>query len=134
MFEPTPIFKQLMDFMPLPTFRRCVAKHQGNFRTRTFSCLDQFLCMAFAQITQRKNLRDIEICLRSQSKKLYHMGIRGKVSRSTLAEANEKRDWPIYADFAQNLIGTARELYKEDSFLEELNETVYWTGQVKCTI
>jgi len=87
--------------------------------------IDQFLCMAFAQLTHRESLRDIEICLRSQNKKLYHMGIRGRVSRSTLAEANEKRDWRIYAEFAQNLIGTARELYREDSFLEELNETVY---------
>jgi hypothetical protein len=125
MFAGRLIFKQVMDFMPLPTFRRCVAKYQGDFRVKTFSCLDQFLCMAFAQITHRESLRDIEICLRSQNKKLYHMGIRGKISKSTLAEANEKRDWQIYADFAQNLIGTARELYREDSFLEELNETVY---------
>ena len=125
MFAGRLIFKQVMDFMPLPTFRRCVSKYQGDFRVRTFSCLDQFLCMAFAQITHRESLRDIEICLRSQNKKLYHMGIRGRVSRSTLAEANEKRDWRIYAEFAQSLIGTARELYREDSFLEELNETVY---------
>jgi hypothetical protein len=114
-----------MDFMPLPTFRRCVSKYQGDFKVRTFSCLDQFLCMAFAQITHRESLRDIEICLRSQNKKLYHMGIRGRVSRSTLAEANENRDWGIYAEFAQSLIATARELYKKDSFLEDLNETVY---------
>jgi hypothetical protein len=125
MFAGRLIFKQFMDFMPLPTFRRCVAKYQGDFRVRTFSCLDQFLCMAFAQFTHRESLRDIEICLRSQNKKLYHMGIRGKVSRSTLAEANENRDWRIYAEFAQSLIGTARDLYREDSFLEELNETVY---------
>jgi hypothetical protein len=125
MFAGRLIFKQVMDFMPLPTFRRCVAKYQGDFRVRTFSCLDQFLCMAFAQFTHRESLRDIEICLRSQNKKLYHMGIRGKVSRSTLAEANENRDWRIYAEFAQSLIGTARDLYREDSFLEELNETVY---------
>ena len=111
--------------MPLPIFRRCVSKYQGDFKVKTFSCFDQFLCMAFAQITHRESLRDIEICLRSQNKKLYHMGIRGRVSRSTLAEANEKRDWRIYAEFAQSLIGTARELYREDSFLEELNETVY---------
>jgi len=114
-----------MDFMPLPTFRSCVVKYRGDFRARTFSCLDQFLCMAFAQITHRESLRDIEICLRSQNKKLYHMGIRGKVSRSTLADANEKRDWRIYAEFAQNLIAIARDLYREDSFLEELDETVY---------
>lgn len=114
-----------MDLMPLPVFRRCVAKYKGDFNVKTFSCLDQFLCMAFAQITHRESLRDIEICLRSQNKKLYHMGIRGRVSKSTLAEANEKRDWRIYAEFAQSLIATARELYREDSFLEELDETVY---------
>jgi len=125
MFAGRLIFKQVMDLMPLPVFRRCVEKYKGDFNVKTFSCLDQFLCMAFAQITHRESLRDIEICLRSQKTKLYHMGIRGRVSRSTLAEANEKRDWRIYAEFAQSLIGTARELYKEDSFLEELNETVY---------
>lgn len=125
MFAGRLIFKQVMDYMPLPVFRRCVEKYKGDFNVKTFSCLDQFLCMAFAQITHRESLRDIEICLRSQNKKLYHMGIRGRVSRSTLAEANEKRDWRIYAEFAQSLIGTARELYREDSFLEELNETVY---------
>ena len=125
MFAGQLIFKQVMDFMPLPTFRSCVVKYRGDFRARTFSCLDQFLCMAFAQITHRESLRDIEICLRSQNKKLYHMGIRGKVSRSTLADANEKRDWRIYAEFAQNLIAIARDLYREDSFLEELDETVY---------
>jgi len=92
---------------------------------RRFSCLDQFLCMAFAQITYRESLRDIEVCLRSQSKKLYHMGIRGKVSRSTLADANEQRDWRIYAELAQTLIATARDLYSTDSFLGELEETVY---------
>ena len=125
MFAGRLIFKQVMDFMPLPTFRNCVVKYRGDFRARTFSCLDQFLCMAFAQITHRESLRDIEICLRSQNKKLYHMGIRGKVSRSTLADANEKRDWRIYAEFAQTLIAIARDLYQEDSFLEELDETVY---------
>lgn len=125
MFTGRLIFKQVMDFISLPVFRRCVEKYKGDFNVKTFSCLDQFLCMAFAQITQRESLRDIEICLRSQNKKLYHMGIRGRVSRSTLAEANEKRDWRIYAELAQSLIGTARGLYKEDSFLEELDETVY---------
>jgi hypothetical protein len=125
MFAGRLIFKQVMDFMPIPTFRRCVVEYRGDFRARTFSCLDQFLCMAFAQITHRESLRDIEICLRSQNKKLYHMGIRGKVSRSTLADANEKRDWRIYAEFAQTLIAIARDLYREDSFLEELDETVY---------
>jgi len=125
MFAGQLIFKQVMDYMPLPAFRRCVAKYNGDFKVRTFSCLDQFLCMAFAQITHRESLRDIEICLRSQNKKLYHIGIRGKVSKSTLADANEKRDWQIYAEFAQNLIATARNLYRDDSFLKELNETVY---------
>jgi len=125
MFAGRLIFKQVMDLMPLSTFRRCVAKYQGNYRVKTFSCLDQFLCMAFAQITFRESLRDIEVCLRSQNKKLYHMGIRGKVSRSTLADANENRDWRIYAELAQSLIATARDLYREDSFIEDLDETVY---------
>lgn len=125
MFAGRSIFNQVMDFMPLPTFRSCVAKYQGDFNVKTFSCLDQFLCMAFAQITYRESLRDIEVCLRSQKKKLYHMGIRGKVSRSTLADANEKRDWRIYAELAQSLIATARTLYQEDSFLNDLDETVY---------
>jgi IS4 transposase len=125
MFAGRLIFKQVMDFMPLATFRRCVAKYKGDFNVKTFSCLDQFLCMAFAQITHRESLRDIEICLRAQNKKLYHMGIRGRVSKSTLADANEKRDWRIYAELAQCLIATARELYREDSFLEELDETIY---------
>lgn len=125
MFAGQLIFKQVMEFMPLPTFRRCVAKYQGECRVRKFSCLDQFLCMAFAQITYRESLRDIEACLRSQQKKLYHMGIRGRVSKSTLADANEIRDWRIYAELAQHLIATARELYKEDSFSDDLDETVY---------
>jgi len=119
------IFSQIMDFMPLPTFRRCVAKYQGDFNIKKFSCLDQFLCMAFAQLTYRESLRDIEVCLRSQSKKLYHMGIRGNVARSTLAEANETRDWRIYAELAQHLIATARKLYSTDTFLGDLSETVY---------
>jgi len=114
-----------MDFMPLPTFRQCVAKYQGDFNIKKFSCLDQFLCMAFAQLTYRESLRDIEVCLRSQSKKLYHMGIRGNVARSTLAEANENRDWHIYAELAQNLIATARKLYSTETFLGDLTETVY---------
>ncbi len=119
------IFSQIMDFMPLPLFRRCVAKYHGDFKVRKFPCLDQFFCMAFAQITYRESLRDIEICLRSQASKLYHMGIRGKVSRSTLADANEQRDWRIYAELAQSLIATARRLYSTDTFLKELDETIY---------
>ncbi len=119
------IFSQVMDFMPLQIFRRCVAKYRGNFKIRKFTCLDQLLCMAFAQITYRESLRDIEVCLRSQNNKLYHMGIRGNICRSTLADANEKRDWRIYAELAQSLIETARALYSKDTFIEELDETVY---------
>ena len=119
------IFSQIMDFMPLQTFRCCVEKYRGNFKVRKFSCLDQFFCMAFAQITYRESLQDIEVCLRSQNKKLYHMGIRGEISRSTLADANEHRDWRIYAELAHSLIATARILYSKDSFIEELDETVY---------
>ena len=119
------IFSQIMDFMPLQTFRRCVGKYRGNFKVKKFSCLDQFLCMAFAQITYRESLRDIEVCLRSQNNKLYHMGIRGNVCRSTIADANEKRDWRIYAELAHSLIATARTLYSKDAFIEELDETIY---------
>jgi len=119
------IFSQIMDFMPLQTFRHCVGKYRGNFKVKTFSCLDQFLCMAFAQITYRESLRDIEVCLRSQNNKLYHMGIRGNVCRSTLADANKKRDWRIYAELAHSLIATARTLYSKDAFIEELDETIY---------
>ena len=119
------VFAQVMEFVPLSVFRRCVAKYQGNRKVRTFTCLDQFLCMAFAQITYRESLRDIEACLRSQSNKLYHMGIRGNVSRSTLADANEQRDWRIYAELAHTLIATARSLYSTEPFIEELDETVY---------
>ena len=119
------IFSQVMDFMPLPIFRRCVVRYQGDFKTRKFSCLDQFLCMAFAQLTYRESLRDIEVCLRSQNKKLYHMGICGNLSRSTLAEANEKRDWRIYAELAPTLIATARKLYNTETVLNESEETVY---------
>jgi len=119
------VFAQVMEFVPLSVFRRCVAKYQGNRKVRTFTCLDQFLCMAFAQITYRESLRDIEACLRSQSNKLYHMGIRGTVSRSTLADANEQRDWRIYAELAHTLIATARSLYSTEPFIEELDETVY---------
>jgi len=119
------IFSQLMDFIPLYEFRKCVDRYNGNYRTRTFTCWDQFLCMAFAQLTYRESLRDIEACLRAMKDRLYHMGIRGKVSRNTLAVANEKRDWRIYADFAQTLINEARQLYAGDSFGVELSETVY---------
>lgn len=101
------VFAQLMNFLPMHDFRKCVRRYHGNYRVRKFSCLDQYLCMAFAQLTYRESLRDIEACLRAVPQKLYHMGIRGKVARSTLADANEKRDWRIYADFAQVLIHIA---------------------------
>jgi hypothetical protein len=119
------VFTQVMDFMPLKTFQRCVARYQGNFSVKHFSCLDQFRIMAFAQLTYRESLRDIEACLRAQNNKLYHMGIRSKVSRSTLAEANEMRDWRIYADFAHHLIAIARKLYQKEPLAVELQNTVY---------
>lgn len=119
------LFAQLMAFLPRRDFDRCVRKYQGNYRTRRFSCLDQFLCMAFAQLTYRVSLRDIETCLRSLHAKLYHMGIRGRVARNTLAKANENRDWRIYADFAQILIAQARHLYARDTLAVTLKETVY---------
>jgi len=120
------VFAQLTEHLPLTTFRRCVARYRGEFKVKTFSCLDQFLCMAFAQLTFRESLREIEACLRAHTLKLYHMGIRSKkVSRSTLADANEARDWRIYANFAQSLIGMARRLYAQEPFGVDLNETVY---------
>ena len=119
------VFAQLMEFAPWHTFRRLVSKYRGDFNVRTFSCVDQFLAMAFAQLTYRESLRDIEACLRAQSSKLYHMGIRGRISRSALADANERRDWRIYAEFAQGLIRTARGLYARDSLSVDLAETVY---------
>jgi len=125
MFAGRLVFSQVMDFMPLPVFRRCVAKYQGDFKVRKFSCLDQYLCMVFAQITYRESLRDTVTCLRSQNNKLYHMGIRGNVRRSTIADANELRDWRIYAELAHALIATTRDLYSSETFLAELDETVY---------
>jgi hypothetical protein len=119
------VFTQVMDFMPLKTFQRCVARYQGNFSVKHFSWLDQFRIMAFAQLTYRESLRDIEACLRAQNNKLYHMDIRSKVSRSTLAEANEMRDWRIYADFAHHLITIARKLYQKEPLAVELQNTLY---------
>ena len=110
MFTGKLIFTQVMDFMPLHTFRRCVARYQGNNNVRSFTCFDQYLCMALAQLTYRESLRDIEACLRAQQQKLYHMGIRGTVARSNLADANELRDWRIYADLAHSMTSTARTL------------------------
>jgi hypothetical protein len=119
------VFAQMMEHLPLHTFRRCVARYQGEHKVKSFSCLDQYLCMAFAQLTYRESLRDIEACLRAQATKLYHLGIRGHVSRNTLANANATRDWRLYADFAQRLIGTARRLYANEPFGVDLAETVY---------
>jgi len=119
------IFSQLMDFLPLSEFRKCVERYHGNYKVKSFSCLDQYFCLAFAQLTYRESLRDIESCLRAVQSKLYHMGIRGEVSRSTLAYANETRDWRIFADFAQVLIKTARSLYANDDFGVELDQVAY---------
>jgi hypothetical protein len=119
------LFSQVMEFLPLHEFHKCVERYRGNWKVQQFSCLDQFLAMAFAQLTCRESLRDIEACLRAAKPKLYHMGIRGSVSRSTLAYANETRNWRIYADFAHVLIGIARDLYCDDPFRLELDQTVY---------
>lgn len=119
------IFSQITDYIPIKKFNRCVVRYNGNYKVRSFTCYDQFLCMAFAQSKYRESLRDIECCLRAVHEKLYHIGIRGKVSRSTLSDANENRDWQIYRDFAQILIQEARSLYVDDDFGLELDETVY---------
>jgi len=119
------VFSQLVDYLPTYQFQICVDRYQGDRYVKDFSCWDQFLCLAFAQLTYRESLRDIEACLRAQQPKLYHMGFRGLVSRNTLAHANERRDWRIYADFAQILIATARQMYRDEPFGVELKETVY---------
>lgn len=119
------VFAQLIDHLPDHEFRKCVQRYSGNHRVRTFSCWDQFLCMTFAQLTFRESLRDIVACLRSRERRLYHVGIRGTVSRSTLADANECRDWRIYADFAQVLIADARQLYVDEDLGVDLANTVY---------
>ena len=125
MYTGSLVFSQVMEHLPMHTFRRCVQRYHGNHKIQSFSCLDQFRCMAFAQLTYRESLRDIEACLRAQKNKLYHMGIRGGVSRNTLANANKTRDWRIYADFAQSLIQIARKLYSGDDIGAELDNTVY---------
>ena len=126
MHEGKLVFSQLMAHLPLSTFRRCVAAHRGEYKVQDFSCLDQFLAMAFAQLTYRESLRDIEVNLRAQSSRLYHMGFRCQtISRNTLANANATRPWQIYADFAQHLIGLARPLYANDPLGIELDATVY---------
>jgi hypothetical protein len=119
------VFSQLISFLPDREFRRCVERYQGDVRLRGFSCWDQYLAMAFAQLTYRESLRDIEACLRSMQGKLYHLGFRGKVARSTLADANESHDWRIFADFAQLLITIARPLYAHDPIGVELNQSLY---------
>jgi len=119
------VFSQIMDFLPLREFRKCVKRYRGNYKVQKFSCIDQFLCMAFAQLTYRESLRDTEVCLRAMQTKLYHMGIRSRISKSTLADANENRDWRIYGDFAQVLIHISRRLYIEEKFGVELDQTVY---------
>jgi len=119
------IFSQLMDFIPTYEFKQCVRRYNGNYKIKNFTCQQQFLCMAFAQLTYRESLRDIQACLRAANKKLYHMGIRSKVSRNTLAHANQIRDWRIYADFAQVLIREARKLYVNEAFGVQLEQTVY---------
>ncbi|PKN33945.1 MAG: IS4 family transposase [Deltaproteobacteria bacterium HGW-Deltaproteobacteria-19] len=119
------IFAQLMDFVPTYEFRKCVERYNGNYKVKSFTCWDQFLCMAFAQLTYRESLRDIQVCLRAAQSRLYHLGIRGKVSRNTLAHANQVRDARIFADFASLLIAKARTLYATDSFSIELDQAVY---------
>ena len=119
------VFAQLIDFVPIKKFRLCVKRYGGDHRVRNFTCWDQFLCMAFAQLTYRESLRDIEVCLRTKSKKLYHLGIRGTVARTTLARANDRRDWRIYHDFAMVLIEQARALYSQDPLSVRLKRAVY---------
>ena len=120
------IFSQLLDHLPLHTFRRCVARYNGDRYTKSFSCYDQFLAMTFAQLTSRESLRDIEVCLRAHQPKLYHMGLRStNVSRSPLSKANERRDWRLFADFAHALIGIDRPLYVGKDLGLELDNTIY---------
>ncbi len=119
------VFTQLLDLIHPEQFRRCVKRYQGNHKVKTFGCWDQFVCMAFGQLTYRHSLRDVEICLRSRQRQLYHMGIRGLVSHSTLADANHYRDWRSYSDLAQVLIKQARLLYENEPLAAQLDQTVY---------
>src|SRR5580704_10942983 len=125
MYTGRTVFSQIMDVFPLKEFRCCVDRYSGDYKVQSFSCLDQFLTLAFAQLSYRESLRDIEACLRAMQPRLYHMGFRGGVSRNNLAHANEKRDWRIYADLAQVLVRQARLLYSQDQFGVELEDTVY---------
>jgi hypothetical protein len=122
--QPT-VFAQIMAFLPMPEFRKCVRRYHGDYKIKRFFCLDQFLCLAFAQLTYRESLRDIEACLLTMKNRLYHMGIRGRVSRCNLANANETRNWRIYADFAQVLIAEARRIYHDEDIGLKLKETVF---------
>ena len=128
------VFAQVMQHLPLTTFRRCVDRYSGERKVQSFSCLDQFLCMAFAQLTFRESLRDIEACLRAHPTKLYHLGLRSAVARNTLANANAVRDWRIYADFAQSLISLARPLYVDEPFGVDLKDTVYAVSYTHLTL
>jgi hypothetical protein len=119
------VFSQILDHLPWYEFQKCVARYRGDYQQKRFSCWDQYLAMAFAQLTYRESLRDIEACLRSMSGKLYHAGFRGRVARTTLADANESRDWRIYADFAQVLIGIARPLHAHDPIGVDLDQSLY---------
>lgn len=125
MHEGRTVFAQLMDWLPKHEFNKCVRRYRGDYHVRSLTCYEQFLIMAFAQLTYRESLRDIETCLRALGPKLYHAGIRGRVSRSTLADANEKRPWQIYADFAQVLIAQASVLYADEDFGVELQQAAY---------
>ncbi len=125
MYQGKLVFAQIMSYLPKYEFNKCVSRYRGNHKVKNFSCWNQFLCMAFAQLTFRESLREIITCLRAMQNKLFHMGFRSNISKSTLSRANEKRDWRIYADFAQVLIYNARELYSDDNFLADLDETVY---------
>ena len=125
MNEGQTVFAQIMNYIPRHSFRKNVNQYKGNYKVKSFSCWEQFLVMSFAQLTYRESLRDIESCLRAMNKKLYHMGISSKISRSTLAKANKNRDWRIYHEFAMVLIKTAKDLYKNENLFEELDETVY---------
>src|SRR5256884_2365423 len=119
------VFSQLIEFAPNKEFQKCVTRYGGDDHSRSFSCWDQYLAMAFAQLTYRESLRDIEACLGSMQSKLYHVGFRGKVAKSTLADANEAHDWRIFADFAQYLIGVARSLHAEEAVGVELDNSFY---------
>lgn len=135
MNTPPTIFAQIMAFLPLHEFRKCVRRYRRDYRVKSFSCFDQFLCLAFAQLTYRESLRVIESCLRTMKSRLYHTGFRGQVSRNTLAHANERRNWRIYADIAQVLIAQARTLYAGEDLELELQNTVYvfdWTKIDLC--